>query len=183
MVAGRLQGIGLSTVLVDLLTAEEEQAEERGAMRRFHIALLAGRLAGIIDWLGGQRDTAGQPVGLFGASTGAGAALVAAGQRPAVVRAVVSRGGRPDLAGDALGHVQAPTLLVVGQRDPVVLELNEQAAAALPGRCEIRVVPHATHLFAEPGALEQVAGWAAEWFERYLAGEDLTMDGYVPEPG
>jgi pimeloyl-ACP methyl ester carboxylesterase len=183
MVAERLQGVGLDTVLVDLLTAEEEQAEERGARRRFDIDLLAARLAGIIDWLGAQQETVDRPVGLFGASTGAAAALVAAAQRPDRVRAVVSRGGRPDLAGDALGQVRVPTLLIVGQRDPVVLELNEQAAAELPGPCELRVVPHATHLFAEPGALEEVAGWAAEWFALHLAGEDLTMDGYLPEPG
>jgi pimeloyl-ACP methyl ester carboxylesterase len=183
MVARRLQGVGLSTVLVDLLTAEEERAEERGALRRFDIALLAGRLAGIIDWLGTQRETTDQPIGLFGASTGAAAALVATAQRPGPVRAVVSRGGRPDLAGDALTLVRAPTLLIVGERDSVVLRLNEQAAAQLTGPGELRVVPRATHLFAEPGALEQVAGWAAEWFARHLAGEDLTMDGYLPEPG
>src|SRR5439155_3229769 len=172
MRAERLRGVGLSTVVVDLLTAEEEQAEERGAMRRFDIELLAGRLAGIIDWLRGHPQTAGRPVGLFGASTGAAAALVAAAARPGPVRAVVSRGGRPDLADDALARVRVPTLLIVGQRDPVVVQLNEQAAAALAGPCELRVVPHATHLFAEPGALEQVTGWAAEWFERYLADQD-----------
>ena len=183
MVAHRLQGVGLSTVLVDLLTPDEEQSEERGAMRRFDIELLVRRLGGIIDWLDGQPDTVDRPVGLFGASTGAAAALLAAAQRPGRVRAVVSRGGRPDLAGQALTRVRAPTLLIVGQRDQTVVELNKQAVAALPDRCELRVVPNATHLFAEPGALEQVAGWAAEWFERHLAGEDLTMDGYLPEPG
>jgi pimeloyl-ACP methyl ester carboxylesterase len=171
MVAQRLQGVGLSTVLVDLLTADEERAEERGAVRRFDIPLLAGRLAGIVDRLGTRPETAGQPVGLFGASTGAAAALVAAARRPERVRAVVSRGGRPDLAGDALAEVRAPTLLVVGERDPVVVQLNEQAAAALPGIRELRVVPRATHLFPEPGALEQVSGWAAEWFQRYLDGQ------------
>jgi dienelactone hydrolase len=183
MVAHRLHGVGLSTVLVDLLTAEEERAEERGGLRRFDIGLLAVRLSGIIEWLGRQPETRGRPVGLFGASTGAGAALVAAAERPGTVRAVVSRGGRPDLAGAALGRVRVPTLLIVGERDPVVRQLNEQATAELRGPSEIRVVPRATHLFAEPGALDQVAGWAAEWFSRYLAGEDLTMDGYLPEPG
>jgi pimeloyl-ACP methyl ester carboxylesterase len=183
MVARRLQGIGLSTVLVDLLTAEEEQAEERGAMHRFDIGLLARRLAGIIDWLTHQPETMGRPVGLFGASTGAAAALVAAAQRPDPVRAVVSRGGRPDLAGDELARVRIPTLLIVGQRDPVVARLNQQAAAVLTAPCQLRVVPNATHLFTEPGALEQVAGWAAKWFEHYLAGEDLTLDGYLPQPG
>ena len=183
MVARRLSGVGLATVLVDLLTADEERAEERGANRRFDIGLLAGRLVGIIDWLGTQPETAGLPVGLFGASTGAAAALVAAAQRPDRVRAVVSRGGRPDLAGGALARVRAPTLLIVGERDPVVRQLNEQAAAMLGAPGQLRVVPHATHLFAEPGALEQVAGWAAEWFVGHLAGEELTMDGYLPEPG
>ena len=182
MVAGRLQGVGLSTVLADLLTPEEEQAEQRGGMRRFDVALLAGRLAGIIDWLDGQPPTTRRLVGLFGASTGAAAALIAAAQRPGRVRAVVSRGGRPDLTGTELTRVRVPTLLIVGQSDPEVLRLNEQAAAALPA-ADLRVVPNATHLFAEPGALEQVAGWAAEWFERHLAGEDLTLDGYLPEPG
>jgi dienelactone hydrolase len=183
MVAQRLHGVGLCTVLVDLLTAEEERVEERGGLRRFDIGLLAARLAGIIDWLARQPETAGRPVGLFGASTGAGAALVAAAQRPEAVLAVVSRGGRPDLAGAALDRVRVPTLLIVGERDPVVRQLNEQASAELRGPCEIRVVPRATHLFSEPGALDEVAGWAAEWFSRYLAGEDLTMDGYLPEPG
>jgi pimeloyl-ACP methyl ester carboxylesterase len=183
MVAQRLQGVGLATVLVDLLTAEEDQAEQRGAMRRFDIAMLADRLAGIIDWLRERAETGRLPVGLFGASTGAAAALVAAAGRPGRARAVVSRGGRPDLAGEALARVRAPTLLIVGERDGVVLRLNQQAARALAAPAELRVVPRATHLFPEPGALEQVAGWAAEWFVRYLAGDDLTMDGYLPEPG
>jgi putative phosphoribosyl transferase len=183
MVARGLQGVGLTTVLVDLLTAREEHADARGAARRFDIALLAGRLAGIIEWLGARPETAHHPVGLFGASTGAAAALVTAAQHPTTVRAVVSRGGRPDLAGDALARVQAPTLLIVGERDPEVLRLNEQAAAVLGGLGQIRVVPRATHLFPEPGALEQVSGWAAEWFAHHLAGEDLTMNGYLPEPG
>jgi pimeloyl-ACP methyl ester carboxylesterase len=168
MVARRLRDAGFSTVLVDLLTMDEERAEERGAMRRFDIALLADRLAGIVDWLGEQPDTEGRPIGLFGASTGAAAALVAAAARPEAVRAVVSRGGRPDLAGDALARVRAPTLLIVGGHDPVVFKLNEEAAAVLVATCELRVVPDATHLFPEPGALEQVATWAAEWFQRHL---------------
>ena len=168
MVARQLRDAGFSTLLVDLLTADEERAEERGATRRFDIELLAGRLSGIIDWLGGQPATEGQPVGLFGASTGAAAALVGAEPRPEPVRAVVSRGGRPDLAGDALSRVRAPTLLIVGGNDPVVLELNEQAAAVTAAPCELRVVPNATHLFAEPGALEQVSAWAVEWYQRYL---------------
>jgi pimeloyl-ACP methyl ester carboxylesterase len=182
MVAQRLHGVGFSTVLAGLLTAEEERAEQRGAMHRFDIGRLAERLVGIVDWLGGRPEASGQPVGLFGASTGAAAALVTAARRPGPVRAVVSRGGRPDLAGDALTRVRAPTLLIVGGRDPTVQRLNERAATVIPGPGEVRVVPGATHLFAEPGALEQVAGWAAEWFDRYLAGDDLTMDGYLPEP-
>jgi pimeloyl-ACP methyl ester carboxylesterase len=177
MVAQRLQGLGLSTVLADLLTINEEHAEQRGSTRRFDIGLLARRLAGITDWLGGQRETAHQPVGLFGASTGAAAALVTAAGRPDTVRAIVSRGGRPDLAGAALTRVRAPTLLIVGERDPMVGRLNEEAAERLGGPREVRVVPGATHLFAEPGALEQAAAWAAEWFLLHLAGQDLTMDG------
>jgi dienelactone hydrolase len=178
MVARRLQAVGFSTVLADLLTTDED----RGPSSRFDIAMLAQRLAGVIDWLGEQPPTRDQPVGLFGASTGAAAALVAAA-RPGPVRAMVSRGGRPDLAREALPQVRVPTLLIVGEADPMVLRLNQQAAARIAGPCELRIVPGATHLFGEPGALEQVAGWAAEWFERHLAGQDLTMDGYLPEPG
>src|SRR2546423_2536740 len=144
MVARQLRDAGFSTLLVDLLTADEERAEERGATRRFDIELLAGRLSGIIDWLGGQPATEGQPVGLFGASTGAAAALVGAETRPEPVRAVVSRGGRPDLAGDALSRVRAPTLLIVGGDDPVVLELHGQAAAGTAAPCGLRVVPNGT---------------------------------------
>jgi len=177
MVAQRLRGLGLSTVLADLLTIDEERAEQRGATRRFDIPLLAQRLVGMIDWLGGQRETAHQPVGLFGASTGAAAAIVTAAGRPDTVRALVSRGGRPDLAAAALTRVRVPTLLIVGERDPMVRRLNEEAAERLAGLREVRVVPGATHLFAEPGALEQVAAWATEWFLRHLAGQDLTMDG------
>jgi dienelactone hydrolase len=189
MVAQRLQGVGLATLLVDLLTEDEERRDELTAELRFDIGLLADRLTGIVDWLGRPETTAappgaaGQPLGLFGASTGAAAALVAAAQRAEAVRAVVSRGGRPDLAGEDLGRVRAPTLLIVGERDRTVIELNEQAARRLAGPHEIQVVPGATHLFEEPGALEQVAGRAAVWFARHLAGTDLTLDGYLPEPG
>ena len=182
MVAERLRGAGLATVLTDLLTAEEEVRDQQTVEFRFDIALLARRLVGVIDWLGARPDTGRLPIGLFGASTGAAAALMAAAQRTDVVRAVVSRGGRPDLAAGSLTRVRAPTLLIVGARDAHVLDLNRQAADLL--RCEyaLQIVPGATHLFEEPGALEQVAGWAAEWFDRHLSGGDLTLDGYPPEP-
>src|SRR5690606_6111318 len=122
-----------------------------------------------VDWLADQPETAELPIGAFGASTGAAAALIAAAERPAAVRAVVSRGGRPDLAGDALERVVAPTLLIVGELDPVVLELNRQALARLRGPKALEIVPGATHLFEEPGALEQVARLAADWFGEHLA--------------
>jgi pimeloyl-ACP methyl ester carboxylesterase len=168
MVAGWLQEASFATVLADLLTAGEERIDERTAALRFDIGLLADRLVGMVDWLDAQAETRELPVGLFGASTGAAAALVAAARRTDIVRAVVSRGGRPDLAGPALARVTAPTLLIVGGHDHPVLELNEQAAQALAGPYDLRIVPGATHLFSEPGTLEQVARWAAEWFEHHL---------------
>ncbi|MEH0819176.1 MULTISPECIES: dienelactone hydrolase family protein [unclassified Micromonospora] len=167
-VAGVLQDRGLATVLVDLLTPEEDAVDARTAELRFDIGLLAGRLAGIVDWLGAEPQLGRLPVGLFGASTGAAAALVAAAQRPERVAAVVSRGGRPDLAGPALSGVRAPTLMLVGGLDEQVITLNEQAAAALTAPQELRIVPGATHLFEEPGALEQVADAAADWFAAHL---------------
>ncbi|MGW5055164.1 dienelactone hydrolase family protein [Actinokineospora sp. NPDC004072] len=153
-VAAALRRAGHGTVLTDLLTAAEEDL-------RFDIPLLAERLAGVVDALVERLPQA--PVGLFGASTGAAAALVVAAERP-LVRAVVSRGGRPDLAGDALGRVQAPTLLVVGSLDLPVIDLNRQAAERLGGTARIEVVAGASHLFEEPGALDQVAALAADWF-------------------
>ena len=167
-VARVLQDVGLATLLIDLLTAGEEDVDARTHRLRFDIGLLADRLVGAADWLGQQAETAGLAIGLFGASTGAGAALVAAAERPEAVRAVVSRGGRPDLAGAALAQVQAPTLLIVGGQDAPVLDLNREALAAL--RCEkkLEVVPGATHLFEEPGALDAVAKLARDWFVRYL---------------
>ena len=167
-VAEALQGRGLATLLLDLLTPEEERAERRTGHLRFDIGLLAGRLAAAIDDLERGPETGHLPLGLFGASTGAAAALVAAAERPDRVAAVVSRGGRPDLAGDALARVGAPTLLIVGGRDAPVLELNQAALEALgaPGRLE--VVPGASHLFEEPGALERVAELAGEWFGDHL---------------
>ena len=167
-VAAQMQAAGFATLLADLLTAEEERLDERTARLRFDIDLLAGRVVGMIDWVTGQPDTGRLPPGLFGASTGAAAALVAAARRPQVVRAVVSRGGRPDLAGAALRQVTAPTLLIVGDRDGPVVELNREATRLLGGPHELRLVPGATHLFEEPGALEQVAEWATAWFQEHL---------------
>ena len=166
-VAERLREEGLRTLLFDLLTPLEEEAEAAGAMRRFDIGLLAGRLVAVTDWLA-DREPATPMIGYFGASTGAAAALVAAAARPELVRAVVSRGGRPDLAADALPTVRAPTLLVVGGLDPVVIELNREAAARMTAVTRTVVVPGATHLFEEPGTLERVADLAAEWFARHL---------------
>jgi pimeloyl-ACP methyl ester carboxylesterase len=168
-VARGLREGGLATLLIDLLTAEEEMLDEETGELRFDIGLLAERLVDATDWLGDAEETRRLPVGYFGASTGAGAALVAAAQRPNSVRAVVSRGGRPDLAGAALSRVRAPTLLIVGGSDPVVVELNKQAFARL--RCEkkLDIVAGATHLFEEPGALEEVARLAREWFLGHLA--------------
>jgi putative phosphoribosyl transferase len=167
-VARELVEGGLATLLIDLLTAQEERLDELTADLRFDIGLLADRLAGAIDWLKRENPTRGLPVGLFGASTGGGAALVAAARRPDDVAAVVSRGGRPDLAGDALPLVRAPTLLIVGGNDAPVIELNRQAYARLRCEKQLVIVPGATHLFEEPGALEQVARLARDWFQRHM---------------
>ncbi|WLS46544.1 dienelactone hydrolase family protein [Micromonospora profundi] len=170
-VARTLNGRGLATVLVDLLTPAEEEVDARTAEPRFDIGLLAGRLAGIVDWLAAERPAGNVPIGLFGASTGAAAALVAAASRADRVRAVVSRGGRPDLAGAALARVRTPTLLLVGGLDEEVIVLNEQALGELGEVGELRVVPGATHLFEEPGTLDQVADQAGAWFSDHLVGE------------
>jgi pimeloyl-ACP methyl ester carboxylesterase len=168
-VAGQLRRAGVGTLLVDLLTEVEEREDADTGHLRFDIELLALRLVGAVDWLGREPRTAGLPVGLFGASTGGGAALLAAVERHERVRAVVSRGGRPDLAGDALPEVRCPTLLIVGGHDEVVIDLNEKALRQLGAPIkELRIVPGATHLFEEPGALEEVARLAADWFVRYL---------------
>lgn len=167
-VAGTLNDRALATVLVDLLTPQEERVDARTAELRFDIGLLAGRLAGIVDWLAAHPALGRLPIGIFGASTGAAGALVAAAARPEQVRAVVSRGGRPDLAGDALSRVRAPSLLLVGGRDEEVIALNESALSTLDGVGELRVVPGATHLFEEPGTLERVADEAAAWFDTHL---------------
>jgi pimeloyl-ACP methyl ester carboxylesterase len=153
---------------MDLLTPAEERVDEHTRHLRFDIALLAGRLVIATDWASTQPALARLPVGYFGASTGGGAALVAAAERPDRVRAVVSRGGRPDLAGTALSRVRAPTLLLVGGHDEEVIALNEHARDQMPGPVELTIVPGATHLFEEPGTLEQVAHLASAWFRTYL---------------
>lgn len=171
-VAGMLGKAGLASVLADLLTPEEEEIDARTRHLRFDIEQLAQRLVAATDWLGQQPRPSRLPVlpiGYFGASTGAGAALVAASRRPEVVRAVVSRGGRPDLAGDALSGVRAPTLLIVGSNDVPVIGMNERAAAQITAETQLVIVPGATHLFEEPGTLEIVAARAQEWFLRHLA--------------
>jgi pimeloyl-ACP methyl ester carboxylesterase len=174
-VARLLNDAGLATVLADLLTPAEEAVDERTRHLRFDIGLLAQRLVGATDWLRAQESTRRLPVGYFGASTGAAAALVAAAQRPDVIRAVVSRGGRPDLAGEALTRVQAPTLLLVGGNDVPVIEVNQRALALLRCEKQLVVVPGATHLFEEPGALDAVATMAREWFLRYLPCRDSPV--------
>lgn len=173
-VARDLQGRGLATLLMDLLTAEEEAAEQRTRHLRFDIVLLAERLVGATTWLAGERLTNGLPIGYFGASTGAAAALVAAGRHPRRVAAVVSRGGRPDLAGRWLAHVQAPTLLIVGALDTTVIEMNQVAYDQLGVARALEVVPGATHLFEEPGALDEVARLAGDWFARHFSGAPTT---------
>ncbi len=169
-VAGELNGAGLATFLIDLLTRNEETADLMGGQFRFNIPLLSERLVGITDWLLKNPETRKLNIGYFGSSTGAAAALVAATERASAVKAVVSRGGRPDLAGEKLGEVKAPTLLIVGGNDPQVEKLNREALTLLPGEKEMVVVPGATHLFEEPGTLEEVARLAASWFKKYLTG-------------
>lgn len=168
LVADVLNEAGFGTLLFDLLTP----AEETNRANVFDIALLAGRLVDVTNWLATQPDTASLPIGFFGASTGAGAALRAAADPQVAVRAVVSRGGRPDLAGEWLRRVDAATLLVVGGRDEMVLEMNRQAQQAIPAECQLEIIPGATHLFEEPGALEQVAALARAWFLAHLAARD-----------
>lgn len=168
-VAAKLQASGLATLLFDLLTPQEEALDAQTAQLRFDISLLAERLVSVTDWVRSQAATSTLHVGYFGASTGAAAALVAAAARPEVVHAIVSRGGRPDLAGPYLGHVHAPTLLIVGGEDLPVLAMNRAAMRQLGrARNELVVVSGATHLFEEPGALDQVADLARDWFDRHL---------------
>ncbi len=173
-VAQLLNEGGLATLLIDLLMPDEEAIDRRTAQLRFDIGLLSDRLVGATDWLTQYPQTQGLRIGYFGASTGAAAALVAAAERPQVVGAVVSRGGRPDLAGRALAQVRAPTLLIVGGNDLPVIEMNREALTQL--RCDKRlvIVHGATHLFEEPGALDEVARLAREWFERHLAAAEAA---------
>ena len=170
-VAQMLQEGGLATLLFDLLTAYEEEIDLRTRHLRFDIDLLARRTAGVLEWLDLQPYAEGLRKGLFGSSTGAAAALIAAAEIPDQVHAIVSRGGRPDLAGPALPKVQAPTLLIVGANDEVVIDLNEQALAQMQPGAEkkLTVVPGASHLFEEPGTLEYAARLAREWFEEHLS--------------
>jgi len=171
-VAERINEEGLGTLLMDLLTEDEERVDEVTRELRFDIGLLARRVGQVVEWAERQKELAGLEVGLFGSSTGAAAALVAAAALPeGTVKAVVSRGGRPDLAGGALGMVRCPVLLIVGGDDEVVIDLNQQARAAMTCETELVIVPGATHLFEEPGALERVADLAAGWLERRLKGE------------
>jgi dienelactone hydrolase len=171
-VADFLNEGGLATLLLDLLTAEESEIDERTGELRFDIGLLSGRLIGAIDWLGERPETRDLHIGIFGASTGAAAALNAAAARPARVAAVVSRGGRPDLVMAALPRVRAPTLLIVGGLDGPVIGMNRRAAEALACEHHLEIVPGATHLFEEPGKLEAVAELARGWFRRHLGGAD-----------
>jgi putative phosphoribosyl transferase len=167
-VAEVLQHGGLATLLLDLLTADEEAADRRTDEFRFDIELLPQRLVHVTDWLAGHPKASRLRIGYFGASTGAAAALVAAAARPQAVAALVSRGGRSDLAGPALPRVKAPTLLIVGGEDVQVISMNRSALQQMQTETRLEIVPGATHLFEEPGALEKVARLALEWFERYL---------------
>lgn len=183
-VADMLSQAGLATLLMDLLTLEEEALDQQTGQHRFNIGLLAERLVSATDWLARAPETRQLRVGYFGASTGAGAALVSAAERPDAVSAVVSRGGRPDLADAALTRVWTPTLLIVGGHDQVVLALNREAIAHLKGEKKLVVIPGATHLFEEPGALEEVAALARDWFlqhlvsaPRFFASEERSLEG------
>ena len=167
-VAAALEDRGFATLLIDLLTPAEEAVDRRTAQLRFDIEMLASRLVAIVDWLRRQPETASLPIGLFGASTGGGAALMAAAARPRDIAAVVSRGGRPDLAGAALPKVTTPTLLIVGALDTPVIQMNRDAMRQMRGEVALDIVPGATHLFEEPGTLERVAELAGVWFDRYL---------------
>ncbi len=167
-VAKYLQREGLATLLFDLLTSQEEKVDNYNMQLRFDIGLLATRLSGATSWLKTQKDLGKMPVGYFGASTGAAAAMIAENEHQDIVRAVVSRGGRPDLAGRALSIVKAPTLFIVGGNDYQVITLNEEAMERVKAVKEMTIVPGATHLFEEPGTLEMVADLATSWFAKYL---------------
>ena len=175
-VARTIREGGCGTLLFDLLTREEEIEDNITACLRFDISLLAQRLMCVTDWLLENEDLRRRGIGYFGSSTGGGAALVAAAAKGKRISAVVSRGGRPDLAGDALPHVQAPTLLIVGEYDDVVIRLNEEALRTLHCKKQLKIVPGATHLFEEPGALEEVARLASDWFSQHLCIRASTED-------
>jgi putative phosphoribosyl transferase len=185
-VAAALESAGCATLLLDLLTREEEAVDLRTREYRFDIERLARRVIAAADWASEYRQLRGMNMGYFGASTGAAAALIAAAERPEISAAVVSRGGRPDLAGDALSAVRAPTLLIVGGDDEPVIELNEQAKRRMRTIARIEIIPGATHLFEEHGALEQVERLAADWFREYLprhaerGGALDRLDGVAP---
>jgi len=168
-VANVLQEAGFLTLLFDLLTAEEEAIDNKTAEFRFNIPLLTRRVIQTIEWLKKSNETKNLKMGLFGASTGAAAALAAAAEKPEDIQAVVSRGGRPDLAKEALPKVKAPTLLIVGENDPEVIKLNQMAKDQMVAETELVIIPGATHLFEEEGALEEVAKYAASWFTKYLS--------------
>jgi len=177
-VARKLQDAGFATLLLDLLTAEEEKAEARTGHFRFDIEMLSVRLAAATNWAVAQHDLDGLPVGYFGASTGAAAAIVAAAALPHLVGAVVSRGGRPDLAGSALEDLRAPTLLIVGGFDTVVIDLNHDALRRLRCVCRLEIIPRASHLFEESGALEKVSDLAQQWFREYLVDKHAGVPQY-----
>jgi dienelactone hydrolase len=177
LVASALERRDLATLLIDLLTPQEGALDERTAEFRFDIPLLAGRLVTIVEWLRRQKGTAALPMGLFGASTGGGAALIAAADRPGEIAAVVSRGGRPDLAGAALPRVIAPTLLIVGGSDSAVIKMNRDAMRQMRAEVKLEIVPGASHLFEEPGALDRMAALAGDWFTRHLQPAATTRDG------
>lgn len=176
-VSHTLQQRHLATLLIDLLTPQEDVIDERTAEYRFDIPMLADRLVTIVDWLRGRNETASLPVGLFGASTGGGAALIAAAQRPSEIAAIVSRGGRPDLAGASLPNVTTPTLLIVGGLDSPVIQMNRDAMEQMPGEVKLEIVPGATHLFEEPGTLERAADLAGAWFVRHLQPAAVSSSG------
>ena len=173
-VAEALRRKGLGTLLFDLLTADEELEDEIDAHLRFDIPLLAARLVAVTTWANAQEPASRISIGYFGASTGAAAALIAAAELPDTIGAVVSRGGRPDLAGESLAEVRSPTLLIVGGDDVAVLEMNREALRSIRAPKELAIVPGATHLFEEPGALEEVARLAADWFTRHLGRQDTA---------
>lgn len=168
LIARFLHDVNIGTLLFDLLTPPEEEQDNRTKALRFNIPFLAERLIGATDWIFAQPETHALPVGYFGASTGAAAALIAAAELGSRIGAVVSRGGRPDLAGQALGRVQAPTLLIVGGADYGVIELNQHSLDLMGCKKKIEIIPNATHLFEEPGALEEVGRMASLWFNEYL---------------